>query len=298
MKRAPKLWFTMLSNHLKAMGLRSSATSPCLFMGTPLPGEPPIYVGIYVDDIIERKFEDLLSAIGSVDFVCQVSLFLGIDFTWTHHEDGHITVHLTQQSFAETLIESLGFESFGRSVFLSPYRSGLSIDSIVHESMDPNDRDALCLAYQSLAGSLIWLAHTMWPDLVVSLLAQHQINPSNGRMEAANYATKYLAHTKDLGIYFNSQKGTTLDSFLHFPLPPYHILSMLDAKWGPQDASQSRTTFELPLFASQSMSAFYIDLLRLVHWLSKRQSVTAGSSVEAEIYATGECVKFLGISGS
>jgi hypothetical protein len=41
------------------------------------------------------------------------------------------------------------------------------------------------------------------------------------------------------------------------------------------------------------MSAFYIDLLGPIHWLSKRQSVTAGSSAEAEIYATDECVKFL-----
>jgi hypothetical protein len=42
----------MLSNHLKAMSLRSSATSSCLFIGSLNPGEPPIYVGIYVDDII------------------------------------------------------------------------------------------------------------------------------------------------------------------------------------------------------------------------------------------------------
>lgn len=41
------------------------------------------------------------------------------------------------------------------------------------------------------------------------------------------------------------------------------------------------------------MSTFYIDLFGPLHWLSKRQSVTAGSSVEAEIYATSECVKFL-----
>jgi hypothetical protein len=41
------------------------------------------------------------------------------------------------------------------------------------------------------------------------------------------------------------------------------------------------------------MSAFCIDLLGPLHWLSKRQSVTAGSSAEAEIYATDECVKFL-----
>jgi hypothetical protein len=41
------------------------------------------------------------------------------------------------------------------------------------------------------------------------------------------------------------------------------------------------------------MSAFYIDLLGPLHWLSKWQSVTAGSSAEVEIYATDECVKFL-----
>jgi hypothetical protein len=50
---------------------------------------------------------------------------------------------------------------------------------------------------------------------------------------------------------------------------------------------------ELPLFASRSMSAFYVDLLGPLHWLSKQQTVTAGSSAEAEMYATNECVKFL-----
>jgi hypothetical protein len=174
----------MLSNHLKAMGLQSSATSPCLFIGSLILGEPPIYVGIYVDDIIyfsasdavERKFEEGLSGIGTVDFMGQVSLFLGIEFQWIKHEDGHLTVHLTQQSFAENLIESLGFDNLSPSMFLTPYRSGLPIDSVLHESMTTAERDALCLAYQSLVGSLNWLAHTTRPDLgtVVSLLAQHQ----------------------------------------------------------------------------------------------------------------------------
>jgi hypothetical protein len=68
---------------------------------------------------------------------------------------------------------------------------------------------------------------------------------------------------------------------------------MADANWGPQDASITKSRPELPLFVSCSMSAFYIDLLGPIHWLSKRQTVTTGSSAEAEIYATGECVKFL-----
>ena len=71
-----------------------------------------------------------------------------------------------------------------------------------------------------------------------------------------------------------------------------HFL-LSDANWGPQDATVTGLSQELPLFVSQSMSAFYIDLLGPLHWMSKRQQVTAASSTEAEIYATDECVKFL-----
>jgi hypothetical protein len=60
----------------------------------------------------------------------------------------------------------------------------------------------------------------------------------------------------------------------------------------PQDASIKKTS-ELPLFVSPSMSAYYIDLYGPLHWLSKRQTITAGSSAEAEIYATDECIKYL-----
>lgn len=71
---------------------------------------------------------------------------------------------------------------------------------------------------------------------------------SFGHLEAAHYATK------------SSYKWSGLESFLHFPAPE-HILSMGDANWGPQDSSQSKTTIELPLFASLLNMAFYINLL-------------------------------------
>ena len=59
LKRAPKLWYKMLSSHLKAMGLKCSETSPCIFYGVLVPGEPPVYVGIYVDDIIYFSTSDI-----------------------------------------------------------------------------------------------------------------------------------------------------------------------------------------------------------------------------------------------
>jgi hypothetical protein len=145
-------------------------------------------------------------------------------------------------------------------------------------------------------GSLNWLAHTTRPDLstVVSLLAQHQNHPSTGHLEAAKHVVKYLVGTKNMGIYFTSKCRPILESFLHFPLPP-QVLSMSDANWGPQDASLTKSPSELPLFVSRSMSAYFIDLLGPIHWLSKRQSVTAGSSAEAEILELVQTLEFLGV---
>jgi len=303
LKRAPKLWFEMLSGHLKSMGLKCSNISPCLFTGVLLPGQPPIYVGIYVDNIIyfsasddvEKQFESKLSTIGSVDFMGQVSLFLGTKFTWVHHEDGHLTVTLTQQSFIETLMDSLGISTSQLSTFTTPYKSCQSIDSVQHDpTLTTAARDELRLQYQSLVGSLNWLAHTTRPDVstAVSLLAQHQSNPSSGHLDLARYVASYLAHTKTLGLFFTSRRRAIVESFLHFPIKD-KLLTMSDANWGPQDASQSRTSEDLPLFISRSMSAYYIDFLGPIHWASKHQKVTAASSAEAEINATDECVKFL-----
>jgi hypothetical protein len=195
LRRAPKLWFDKLSSHLIFMGLKQSATSPCIFVGTLIEGGPPIYIGIYVDDIIyfssndavEQRFESLLSTIGDVDFMGKVTYFLGIEFTWKELSDGHLSVSLTQQSFIESLLDSLNIHLENISTYSSPYRSGLHIDSIPHQEMSPSSHDRLRLQYQSLVGSLNWLAHTTHPDLstIVSLLAQHQSMPSQGQYDAA-----------------------------------------------------------------------------------------------------------------
>jgi hypothetical protein len=115
LKRAPKLWFEKLSAHLESMGLKQSSLSSCLFFSSLIEGLPPIYIGIYVDDIIyfsaddkvEREFEKRLSTIGNVDFMGQVSHFLGIEFSWKSLSDGNLSVSLTQQSFAENLNDSV-----------------------------------------------------------------------------------------------------------------------------------------------------------------------------------------------
>ena len=71
---------------------------------------------------------------------------------------------------------------------------------------------------------------------------------------------------------------------------------MCDANWGPQDQSvpkQYQPQKQLPLFQSRSVSGYLLWLGGPLHWISKRQSITARSSAESEIYATDECCKAL-----
>jgi hypothetical protein len=42
LKRAPRIWFDTLCSHLKSLGLQNSPTSPCIFFGNIIPGQPPI----------------------------------------------------------------------------------------------------------------------------------------------------------------------------------------------------------------------------------------------------------------
>lgn len=56
-----------------------------------------------------------------------------------------LSVSLTQQSFIDSLLDSLNMSFEGQSSYLSPYRSGLHIDSIPCQDMSPSDRDRLRL---------------------------------------------------------------------------------------------------------------------------------------------------------
>jgi hypothetical protein len=57
-------------------------------------------------------------------------------------------------------VDSLGFSQASTSHYTTPYRSGMVIDSIPHQDMSSDDQDKLRLNYQSIVGSLNWLAHT------------------------------------------------------------------------------------------------------------------------------------------
>ena len=306
LKRSPRHFYEIAKKKLSEIGLKQHPYSPCLFYGELIPDEPPIYLGLYVDDFIyfsesaqvEKKFEKDFLATMSMDFNGPIDYFLGIKFTPKRHKDGHVSIHLTQEAFVESLVQSIGLDGNAVSEPKTPYRSGLPVDSIKQEDYDPTTQAKMTHLMQTLVGSLNWLAISTRPDIapITNMLAKYMSNPSKGHIEQAKRVVKYLKGTKQKGILFTSKDRDKLTSYVKFPIDPNQVVALCDANWGPQDQSKpdaSKPPVELDIFKSRSMSGFLLWLGGPIHWVSKRQSITARSSAEAEIYATDECTKQL-----
>ena len=71
LKRSPRHWYETCKKSLMSLGLKPMANAPCIFSGTIIEGEPPLYLGLFVDDFIyfsssdavEQQFKEKSGAI-------------------------------------------------------------------------------------------------------------------------------------------------------------------------------------------------------------------------------------------
>ena len=305
LKRSPRHWYEKAVQLLTQIGLIQCPNASCLFKGTLIEGKAPIYLGLYVDDFVyfstdkevENKFEKELGSLTNVDFMGQVSHFLGIKYQWRQNSTS-TKAHMSQEAFSESLVNQNGLSNISTKINMTPYKSGFPVDAIPHtnQHINKNKQQEIETQYRSMVGSLLWLSQGTRPDLatITNMLAKYQSYPTPKHIESAKYAIKYVKGTKSLGITFDTETDLNISSFVHFPIKTPQLTGIADANWGPQDQSVPRPNDKpqkLDLFKSRSLSGHLITLHGPIHWSSKRQKITARSSCEAEIYATDECVK-------
>ena len=313
------------------MGFIQCPHAPCIFIGTLIQGEAPLILGLYVDDIayfsesdaVETKFETEFGARIKTTFNGIIDYFLGIKFTHITDDNGNLVTYLSQEAFVDNLVAQCQLDGIAVSCPLTPYRRGLPIDKINDTTIqhsnpqpptpqdiiknipsppsnpqDPKTQEALIRKMQFIVGSFTWLSTSTRPDIatVTNMLAKYTSCPSKGHVDAAKRVVRYLKGTSSLGIAFHNSPQQHIESFVKFPVDPTKIIALTDANWGPQDQQtpkKNQPSKQIDLFKSRSLSGFIIWLGGPIHWVSKRQTVTARSSAEAEIYATDECTKFL-----
>ena len=158
-----------------------------MYTCTPIEGQPPIYVGLYVDDLVyyiksdkvKQWFENNLKSHLKVEFMGDTVWFLGQRYDWhTDPNNEYVLCHISQQEMIKGMLERHQLEH--RTTIRSPYRSGISIDRIDHDGIDPQLKQRLVKEYQSLIGGLNWLSINTQPNIntAYSLLSQFNCNPS------------------------------------------------------------------------------------------------------------------------
>ena len=165
--------------------------------------------------------------------------------------------------------------------------------------------------YQSIVGSIGWLAQSTRPDLAPShsFLSAYCNKLSQSHLNAALYVLHYIHSTIDYGFTFLLEETAPLHTYMTFPhssdmeaytdaLPPcpehhHRLTTYSNACWGSQIGNAIREGIQLPLFKFRSMSGAIIFCSGgPITWKAERQKRTSLSTCDAEIWATnmGSCL--------
>jgi len=312
LRRAPRHWYKLFSSVLQSpeLGLTPTKHDPCIFHGTIIPGKPPLYVAMYVDDFIyfsldddvEKYFETALSQKLKVDFLGEAEWFLGMKFDWSHSSNGDVHCRLSQEGYAATIVEEMGLSGANKNLLMTPFWSGLPVDAIPEIDMTSEDRAPLITKMQSWLGMKNWLQMCTRPDLatIFSLLATHMHKPSPGHLTVVKHVGRYILSTMDLGLQFSSKPNNYLESFIHSPLSSdsdssfSDFTGFCDANWGPQDASlpSPSNLRNVSIEESRSICGHIILMGGCpILWKTHKEKRICRSSCEAEVKATDEGVK-------
>jgi Reverse transcriptase (RNA-dependent DNA polymerase) len=229
LRRSPRHWYQTFSSVLQEIGLKKCPHEPCLFIGkTPTGGT--IYFGIYVDDCTyfgtddesERWFESQLGSCLKIDFMGPLSYYLGVHYVWGRTLDGGLTVNCSQAGHIYKMLEKHGMESpDSHHLVKTPFRSGIVIDSLPHDGINPKHKPMLVTQFQSIVGGLNWLSTSTCPDItaVTSLLASHLPNPSRGHVDSAKHVLQYLKGTPTWGLCYTQPTHSPVMR-IQMALPP------------------------------------------------------------------------------
>ncbi|CAD6997394.1 unnamed protein product [Ceratitis capitata] len=217
-------------------------------------------IGLYVDDMIlacssKSEMSDILRKLNEyVEAVDRgpISFYLGMEIE-RDGDRGDITIH--QKRYVEEILQQWGMDDCKPAA--TPWAPGT-----VLRKCDRQCDNLETKAYQSLLGGLMYLAVISRPDIahVVSKLSQFNSHPHKEHLNAAKYVLRYLKKNPVGKLTFSAKCS--------------NFICFTDADWGSNNVDRKSFTGYVILMAGGAIA-----------WESRKQSVVALSSMEAEYVA-------------
>ncbi|KAJ4737614.1 Transposon Ty1-H Gag-Pol polyprotein [Rhynchospora pubera] len=254
LKQSPRAWFDRFRRAMVGMGYRQINADHTVFIRHHK-GHCTM-LAVYVDDIIitgddEKEIAQLKVQLGKVFEVKDLGLlryFLGIEVA-----RGAEGIVLSQRKYVLDLLKETGM--LGCKPAVTPIDSKLKLSAEEGESVDRE-------RYQRLVGRLIYLNHTR-PDIsfAVSVVSRYMHDPRKGHMDAVYRILRYLKSAPGKGLIFRKNDHLNIEGYC-------------DSDWA-SCVDDRRSTSGYCVFVGGN----------LVSWRSKKQSVVARSTAEAEYRA-------------
>ena len=270
--RAAKLWYLHLSAALTSkLGFQRSIIDSCLYF------RDGLIFAFYVDDgIIVSADENKITTFIAELRECQFDLgveddyagYLGVDIIMQQDN----TILMRQTGLIERILVDLGLSSSASSKvtpasdILAPHKASPPFDQVFN--------------YRSVLGKIMYLASNTRCELSFSnhQCARFSIDPRVPHGVALKRIGRYLLGTRDKGMIIRPTKDLTLDCYADAD-----FAGLFSSHGDPNDPK-----------CVKSRSGFVITLGNIpVAWVSKLQTETALSTMEAEYISLSQALRVL-----
>jgi len=259
LKQAAMEWHCFIDSALKNLGLTKLAADCCVYVNE----SKDLIIGLYVDDLgvwgLRRRIDWLkhqLSLLVEIRALGNISELLSLKVDRPSND----FVEINQLSYAKQILEAAGMsECYGLASPLEYKR-----ETYVAPPAEPCDKSL----YLKVHGKLLYLAGTSRPDLsfAVSFLGTFRHCPSMFHWRDLQHVVRYVQKTKELCLQYR-KSGKPIEVYC-------------DASWASDALDRrSNTGFVIMLAGSP------------IIWVSRKQRLTAISSVHSEFLAMIEVTK-------
>lgn len=265
LRQSPRLWFLDINNFLLSLGLNQSHYDPNLYM------KEGILILLYVDDIliIQTDGTDVSAHIKTkiqekykMTDLGEVHQFLGFEII--HTAEG---IFVSQRHYLEQLV--IRYEMQDAVPASTPLDPHVRLDNPNCADKPLDDKQKML--FQSIVGSIMYAAMGTRPDLAfaASTLSRFLTNPLSMHLTAAKQVIRYVKGTVNLSLFYSSDTAHS-----------DKISGYTDSDWA--GSLKDRKSVSGHIFFSGDAP---------VSWQSKKQSVVALSTLEAEFVAASNATR-------
>ena len=280
LKQSGYLWHQLIDDFLRLLGLEPSAEEPNLYIGT------DVLLLLYVDDILvadranmttntrisdltpaELIIEKLMERFNMVN-LGDAKKFVGMELVKS--AQGY---DLHQEGYIDSMLERYG--QANAAGYITP--TDVNVDLFRGQNVEDRELDdQQRKLYQAMIGSLMYAAQGSRPDIsfAVTTLSRFNAKPLTCHMTAARRVLRYLKTTKILGLRYTRTPNND----------PYALLfGRCDSDWAGCGKDRKSVGGMVFLFGAGSSGGDDAPTnAGAISWQSKRQTVVAGSTLEAE----------------